>query len=130
MVDLSLDRPGDHLHIRTVTGSGIRIGETWYAGPLLLTRDTVREDWPPRSVAELDIEHLEAIFELQPDVALLGTGPTHEQLPRDLLVELYRLGLGGLEIMPTDAACRTFNVLAADDRKVVAGLLPMKPRSR
>ena len=56
MVDLSLDRPGDHLHIRTVTESGIRIGETWYAGPLLLTRDTVREDWPPRSMAELGIE--------------------------------------------------------------------------
>jgi uncharacterized protein len=126
VVDLSLDRPGEHLHVRAVTDKGICIADAWYDGPLLLTPDAIHSDWPPYSVAALDIEHLKAIFDLRPDVALLGTGATHEQLPRELLVEVYRLGAGGLEVMSTDAACRTFNVLAGDGRKVVAGLLPMQ----
>ena len=40
------------------------------------------------------------------------------------MIEVIRRGIG-LEVMTTDAACRTFNILASDGRKVVAGLLPM-----
>jgi uncharacterized protein len=123
VVDLSLDRPGDYNYVRSIGAAGIRIAERYYTEPILLTPETILTDWPPRDMSELRMEHLQAIFDLQPEVALLGTGPAHELLPRGLLVEVYRQGVG-LEVMATDAACRTFNVLASDGRKVVAGLLP------
>ena len=125
MVDFSLDIPGEHNYVRSVGAAGIRIADRCFTGPVLLTLDDILTDWPPGDMSELRIEHLHAIFDLQPEVALLGTGATHELLPRELLVEVYRQGVG-LEVMATDAACRTFNLLASDGRKVVAGLLPMR----
>ena len=53
---------------------------------------------------------------------LLGTGAEPAIIHRDLRVELRALGIG-LEVMGTGAACRTFNVLLAEDRAVVAALL-------
>jgi uncharacterized protein len=127
VIDLSLERPGNYNYVRAVGAEGIRIADRWYRGPLLLTPDAVRTDWPPRDMSELRIEDLQAIFDLRPEVALLGTGPAHELLARGLLVELYRRG-ATLEVMATDAACRTFNVLAGDNRSVVAGLMPVQRR--
>lgn len=124
MINLTLERAGEHHVVRSVGPSGIRVGQATYTNPLILSREAIDENWPPRSFDDLRMEHLERIFALEPEVALLGTGSRHAMLPRDLLIEVYRRGVP-LEVMTTDAACRTFNVLASDGRHVVAGLLPM-----
>ena len=80
----------------------------------------------PRSMAELHFSHLEILFALEPEVALLGTGPRQQLLSRELMIQVYERGIG-LEVMTTDAACRTYNILAADGRRVAAALLPMSP---
>jgi uncharacterized protein len=124
MIDLTLERPGEHHHVRSVDEDGIRIGAELYTGALILTPEQILDNWTPDTVGDLEIGHLDALFELQPEVALLGTGRKHAILPRELMIAVYRRGVS-LEVMTTDAACRTFNILAADGRQVVAGLLPM-----
>ena len=125
MIDLALERHGDYHFIRSVGLAGIRIGGTTYGGSLIVTAEQILTDWAPSSFTDLRLEHLEALLALEPEVALLGTGETHAVLERELLAELYGRGIG-LEVMTTDAACRTFNILVADGRRVAAGLLPMR----
>ncbi len=55
---------------------------------------------------------------------LIGTGQHQVFLPPATQMHFYRNGTG-FEVMTTDAACRTFNVLAAEGRQVVAALLPL-----
>ena len=124
MTGLTQDFPGDHYFIRALGDDGIRIVDSWYANALVLSANTLIDDWPPRSVAELEDTHFEALFEQEPEIVLLGTGARQHFLRPERLAEFYRRGVG-VEVMTTEAACRTFNVLAMDGRKVVAGLLPL-----
>jgi uncharacterized protein len=63
------------------------------------------------------------VLALEPEVVLLGTGARQQFLHPSRLAPIYRAGVG-VEIMTTAAACRTFNILVAEERRVVAALLP------
>jgi uncharacterized protein len=78
-------------------------------------------DWEPRNFAELQAAHLEKILELKPELVLLGTGPTQRFPPVGIRAALATRGVG-LEIMDLGAACRTFNILVQEERRVAAGL--------
>lgn len=78
--------------------------------------------WPPTSLAELAAEHFAAVAALAPDVVIFGSGPRLQFVPAALLRPLIERGIG-VETMDTAAACRTYNVLAGERRKVVAALL-------
>ncbi len=123
MIDLILESHGDRNYVRSIDENGIKIREKYYRGSLLITPDDIQPGWPPASMDELREDHLAAIFEYAPEVALLGTGPDHALLAPELQMAAYRAGIG-LEVMSTPAACRTFNVLVSDDRRVVAALMP------
>jgi uncharacterized protein len=77
-------------------------------------------------VEDINEENLQALFELQPEVVLIGTGNTQVFLPPATQVHFFRRGIG-FEVMTTDAACRTFNVLISEGRQVVAALIPLTP---
>lgn len=124
MTGLTPDTPGDHLYIRSVGAQGIRVGDTHYQRALLISGRTLRTDWPPQDFAELQAAHLEVIFELQPELVLLGTGRRQQFLPPELMAVFHRRGVG-IEVMTTEAACRTFNVLVGDGRAAVGALLPV-----
>jgi uncharacterized protein len=79
-------------------------------------------DWAPAAFAELAEAHFARIAELRPEVVLLGTGARLRFPPSALTAPLARAGIG-LEVMDVQAACRTYNILAAEDRIVVAALL-------
>lgn len=79
-------------------------------------------DWAPQVYAELEAEHFERLLELDPEVVLLGTGTTFRYPPPALLAPLSGRGIG-VEVMDSGAACRTFNVLVAEGRQVVAAIL-------
>lgn len=120
---LSLDPPGPHHFIRAVSEAGVRIGESTYTGALVVAPDVI-DDWTPARLEELEDDHLEPLFALEPEVVLLGTGAKQAFLPPARLAPFYRRGVG-IECMTTEAACRTFNVLASEGRRVVAALLPI-----
>ena len=122
-MDLTLDRPGDHLFIRSVSAEGILVADRLYPGPLVLSATTLISDWPAGRLEDLGEPALEPVFSLEPEVVLIGTGPV-QKFPRpELLMCFYRRQVG-VEFMSTEAACRTFNVLVSENRNVVAALLP------
>lgn len=122
-MDLTLDRPGDHLFVRSVSESGIRVVDRLFGGPIVLSAQKVVDPWEARDPASIDEDLLEPVFALQPEVVLLGTGARQVFPPPELMMCFYRRGIG-IEVMTTDAACRTFNILVGEGRRVVAALLP------
>ena len=80
------------------------------------------KNWAPQTSAEFNPEHFLDFAEGQPEVILLGTGKTLIFPPQDCLSVLQQHSLG-YEVMDTAAACRTFNVLAAEDRDVILAVL-------
>jgi uncharacterized protein len=90
-------------------------------GSCLLSATRLVDDWPPQRLAELSAEHLQTIRELQPELLLIGSGSAMRFPSSEQLAALIKLGIG-YEVMDTAAACRTFNVLVSEGRKVVAAL--------
>ena len=125
-MDLTLEKPGDHLFIRAIADGRIQVGEEWHSGPMIISATSLITDWDVHFVANLSPGHLDPIFELGPEVVLLGTGARQQFPPAELMMEFYRRGVGA-EIMSTTAACRTFNVLVSEQRLVVAALMPFTP---
>ncbi len=126
MSQLTLERPGRHHFIRSVSEAGIRIGDAVYPDALVLGADTLIDDWAPGCVDDLVDEHFGVILDLAPEVVLLGTGEQQTFLHPSRLAPFHRGGVG-VEVMTTEAACRTFNVLVMEGRRVVAALLPIRP---
>jgi uncharacterized protein len=89
---------------------------------IVVLPDRIITDWNPQSVGDLTAEHLQFIADLQPDVVLLGTGPKQQFLPPALYALILERGIG-IEMMDTASACRTYNILMAEGRRVTAVLL-------
>jgi uncharacterized protein len=110
-------------NVFTGHGTGfVRLGVVEYRDNLLVTPERVVTGWAPGGFDQLTEADFSALAALTPEVALLGTGATlrfpHPRLTRPLI----DAGIG-LEVMDTPAACRTFNILAAEGRKVAAAVL-------
>ena len=121
---LQLDSTDNANHI-TAYGEGyVDVRSKRLTGSVLLTRDRVVNDWAPEALHDLKAEYLEGILELQPEVVLLGTGKCQRFPPAAVTAPLVEAGIG-FEIMDTAAACRTYNVLLSEGRRVAAALLPL-----
>ena len=111
-------------HLNTFTGYGdgyvLVNGERREASLIVLPERIL--DWPVGAFAELAEAHFAQIAELGPEVVLLGTGARQRFPQARLTAPLARAGVG-LEVMDVQAACRTYNILMAEDRRVVAALL-------
>ncbi|HJV61736.1 MAG TPA: Mth938-like domain-containing protein [Albitalea sp.] len=81
----------------------------------------VRE-WPVRSFDELDESHFRSVAELEPEVVIFGSGARLRFAKPAVMRPLIEARIG-VETMDTAAACRTYNVLLAEGRSVVAALL-------
>lgn len=111
-------------HLNTFTGYGegfVQLNGERRESSLLVLPERVMA-WPPASFEALAEAHFALIAELQPEIVLLGTG-ARLRFPHPRLTEsLARAGIG-LEVMDVQAACRTYNILMAEERVVAAALL-------
>ena len=108
-----------------VTGSGpgwIRVGTSEHRTNLVLTPSTVHEGWAPAGFSGLTDADFAALLEAEPEVVLFGTGRAI-RFPHPRLTQALTTAGVGLEVMDTAAACRTYNILAAEGRRVTAALL-------
>ncbi len=124
-MELVLDHPGDNLFIRAVSEDGIRVEDTVYTQPFIISSTEIITDWPVTGADGFTEELLQPIFDLQPEIVLIGTGRKQVFLPPELMMSFYRREIG-FEVMSTHAACRTFNVLVSEARNAVAALLPVR----
>jgi uncharacterized protein len=108
--------------VQACSRTEIRVGERLIRTSLILTATEMLLDWPPRNIRELSPEHLQRALDLEPEVILLGTGSRQEFPDTHMLAAVHRAGVG-IEVMDTSAACRTYNVLVQEGRKVAAALM-------
>jgi uncharacterized protein len=122
-MDFSRDLPAD---------GATRIIRAYAPGSITTNHETVTTSvviggatlgpWPPGSPAAIDAAHLAQLLALDPEVVLIGTGARLVQPAPAALAEARARRIG-VEVMDTAAACRTYNVLTSEGRRVVAGLL-------
>lgn len=115
--------PSDRQVIDGYAPGGFVIHSQWHAGPVLVRPDRVAA-WPVTAFESLTAEDFRPLADDPPDVILLGTGAAMKFLPKELKAALRALGLT-VEPMDSGAACRTYNVLMAEERRVAAALLPL-----
>ena len=111
----------DHL-IRAYTTGSVTINADTYEASLVVSRSSLILDWGPAVIDELNATHLDTILALEPELILIGTGDILTFPPTETLRPVIEAGIG-YEIMDTGAACRTYNVLMAEGREIVAGLI-------
>jgi uncharacterized protein len=109
--------------IFTAHGAGyVTVNRERFEHAIVVTPEQVHIDWNASSFNTLDETHFNFFIALKPEVILFGTG----EKQRFAHPKLYRALTDAhiaIEFMDTPAACRTYNILMAEDRRVVAGVL-------
>jgi uncharacterized protein len=105
---------------------GFRFGGMSHRGSILALPSGVRA-WPVAAMAELRAEHLDAILAETAaiEIMLFGTGRELALMPAPLRALLRDKGMA-VDVMPTAAAARTYNVLVAENRNVGAALIAVE----
>jgi uncharacterized protein len=104
-------------------GGGFRVSGLWRPGSLLIVDDVAR-DWSVAGLAVLSLDDFAPVIAAGGAVefVLLGTGLAQALPPRDIREGLKAAGIG-LEFMSTEAAARTYNIVASEGRRVAAALI-------
>ena len=119
---MQLTRDSSAIHyIRSWEPGRVRVADRWITGNVIVGNEQIVEGWTTVEPHRLSIAELEPALALEPTIILLGTG-TDRLLPDVDLMAAVAARSVGLEIMSTPAACRTFNVLLQEQRRVVAAL--------
>lgn len=111
--------------LNTVTAYGpgfIEVNQSRHCGHLLLLPDAPVRAWAATGFEALTAADFEDLLLLQPEIVLLGTGRRQRFPHPRLTAALTRAGVG-IEAMDTAAACRTFNILMSEGRRVLAAFL-------
>jgi uncharacterized protein len=107
------------------TGYGdgyVMVNRVRFERSLVVAPDRLVEDWPVPTLEALTPERVEFLAGLGAEVVLLGTGP-RLTFPDPRLLAPLSAARVGIEVMDTNAACRTYNILMSEGRKVVAALI-------
>lgn len=108
--------------IRSFSPGCVHVNNGVFTNHVIVSTDTIIENWTPADIMELSIADFADALNESPELIVFGTGTTQIFPPGTLMTDIMRRGIG-FEVMDTGAACRTFNVLAAERRSVVAALL-------
>jgi uncharacterized protein len=121
-VQLTLERPDYAYTLRGADGRHALVNDRTLTRSFLIAPDALVESWPVVDITAMRPTDLDALFALQPELVVLGSGETQAFPPADVIATCLQRGIG-LEAMTNAAAARTFNVLASEGRRVVAGFV-------
>jgi len=110
--------------VNTITGYGegyVMVNGARRSSSVVVMPDRT-EEWPVTRFDDLRAEDFAFLRDLQAEIVLLGTGARQRFPHPRLTASLAEAGIG-LEVMDVQAACRTYNILVAEERKVAAALL-------
>ena len=132
----------------TITGYGfnfIEVNKVPYYSSCIVSTSNEPTLWKPLSTETVTKPDLEELLAFEPDIIILGTGHNHQFLSVDLQTVMKKnknndvsfldkdndlLNSISVESMSTNAACRTFNILAAEGRQIVAALIIEKGNNK
>jgi len=112
--------------LNQITGHGpghVLVNGLRYDTGLIVLPDEVMANWAA-NFEELAVVHFDALVIRAPEIVLIGSG-TRLRFPAPALYAALIKARVGVEIMDTAAACRTYNILAAEGRRVAAALIPV-----
>ncbi len=121
-MQLTLERPDYDFFLRGADGASALVNERKLERSFIISPRTLIESWPVTDVTALAPGDLQPLLELEPELILLGGGAAQAFPPPATMAACLSRGIG-LETMTNAAAARTFNVLASEGRRVVAGFV-------
>lgn len=111
------------LNVFTAYGDDyVAVNHEKYSKNLIVLPESIIPEWSIATVATLTPADMQVLLELGTEIILLGTG-NRLRFPQGILMRPFAPAGIGLEIMDMQAACRTYNILVAEGRKVAAALL-------
>ena len=121
-MQLTHELPDYAYTLRSADGRAATVNDKTLSASFVLAPNTLIENWPARSAEALAPEDFAPLLALNPELVLLGTGERQVFPSPAVLAACLTRGIG-IEVMTNAAAARTFNVLAGEGRRVVAGFL-------
>jgi uncharacterized protein len=121
-VKLHLANLGDTKLFTGYADDHVMVNRERFDTSIAVLAEEVRSDWHVASFDALNEAHFDYFLDLKPEVLLLGTGISQRFPHPRLYRALTNAGIG-VECMTTPAACRTYNILVAEDRRVIAAIL-------
>ena len=121
-MQLTLENPDFRYLLRGVSADGVLVNDKTLNRSFILTPHELVEDWRPVSSQDLVADDMQALLDLNPVLVILGTGARQQFPSAAVMAACLTRGIG-IEVMDNAAAARTFNVLATEGRKVVAGFI-------
>ncbi|MGE5522778.1 MAG: Mth938-like domain-containing protein [Rhodospirillaceae bacterium] len=119
---LQLTHSGSDPHFTGYGEGYVAVGGERYEHHLVVTPGHAVTRWEVSGFEALTVADFQALLETKPEVVVFGTGDTLRFPAREIMALLSQAGVG-FEVMDTRAACRTYNILLAEDRKVLAAIL-------
>ncbi|MEO6408855.1 MAG: Mth938-like domain-containing protein [Burkholderiaceae bacterium] len=101
---------------------GVIVAGVAHSNSVIVPWDGGVRAWPPRDFEALAAAHFEMLAQLEPELVIFGSG-ARLRFPNPALLRVLMQQRIGIETMDTPAACRTYNVLLAEGRRVIAALL-------
>lgn len=111
--------------IRSYADGALCIGEQRFDRAVMVGSTLLDRNIPVQSPLELREEHLVTLFAEPPELVLIGWAGGQFFLPAQQRSWFLERRIG-LEMMELGAACRTYNVLVQDERRVIALLFPRR----
>ena len=108
--------------LRAADGHSAKVNDRVLQASFILAPNELLENWPARESAALLPEDFAPLLAMSPELVLLGTGERQVFPSAAVMAACLTRGIG-IEVMTNAAAARTFNVLAGEGRRVVAGFL-------
>lgn len=121
-MQLTHEIPDYSYALRGADGRSARVNDRVLTESFILSPDRLVEQWTVDSGAPLPPEALAPLLALDPELVVLGTGERQVFPPAATMAACLARGIG-IEVMTNAAAARTFNVLAGEGRRVVAGFI-------
>lgn len=121
-MQLTLEQPDHAFVLRAADGACALVNDRRLTTSFVVAPDALLEDWPAAAVGLLTPELLKPLLDLRPEVIVLGSGERQAFAPAATQAACLQAGVG-FEVMNNSAAARTFNILAGEGRRVVAGFI-------
>ncbi|MFI4970936.1 MAG: Mth938-like domain-containing protein [Lysobacterales bacterium] len=121
-MQLNHELPEGYLFFRNCAADAVTVIDRVLKRSFLLAPDRIVEDWPVVRADQFDLGAVDTVLALAPEVVLLGTGIHQVFPPHESRAALLRRQIG-IEVMNNAAACRTYNLLAGEGRRVVAAIM-------
>ncbi|WP_151192987.1 Mth938-like domain-containing protein [Cysteiniphilum sp. JM-1] len=122
-MQLEYEKPDTLIFVKHYKSGELTLSQQTFSHSVIITPEKIiNNNWDVKSIDALNLDAIEALIELDAHIYLLGTGETSLIPPQEIIIAFARLGKS-IDFMDSAAACRTFNILANEGRRVAAAII-------